>query len=310
MRHLAKVHGSAGNTMINKNGVPKVTVCVVTFNQEAYISKCLQGIVDQKVTYDFEILVGDDCSSDGTWSIISEFAKAYPNLFHVFRQIVNVGPYKNLVDVHAMAKGQYVCHCDGDDYWLPGKLQYQSELLDRDASISAVFTNARRISNSAEISRRNSFHGGIEGLLKVVFTRNILVHSSVMERRANSKLVNMVGQEYDFELYWIKHGNGSIQYSGETFVMYNDLSSGISRTSDVIARFEKYRHGIERLLARGLPVDVHRAMMANWAVERYLAAPSDVKKPTIKELVFGCADWLTLAKVVVPRRTYVKFRRK
>ena len=65
-------------------GPLKVSVCIVTYNQERYIAQCLQSIVDQVVGFDFEVLVSDDASSDRTPEIISEFARRYPNLIKPF----------------------------------------------------------------------------------------------------------------------------------------------------------------------------------------------------------------------------------
>ena len=57
---------------------PKVSVCVVTYNQEKYIRQCLQSIVDQETDFDFEVIVADDCSTDRTSCIVQEFADKYP----------------------------------------------------------------------------------------------------------------------------------------------------------------------------------------------------------------------------------------
>ncbi|MDZ3990440.1 hypothetical protein PspTeo4_01112 [Pseudomonas sp. Teo4] len=65
-------------------GPLKVSVCIVTYNQERYIAQCLQSIVDQEVSFDFEVLVSDDASSDRTPEIISEFSRQYPDLIKPF----------------------------------------------------------------------------------------------------------------------------------------------------------------------------------------------------------------------------------
>ena len=53
--------------------IPKVSICVVTYNQEKFIGQCLQSIVDQVVNFDIEVIVADDCSTDGTRDIIKDF---------------------------------------------------------------------------------------------------------------------------------------------------------------------------------------------------------------------------------------------
>src|SRR5690554_1721762 len=109
----------------------KVSVCVITYNQEKYIRECLQSIVDQEVDFKIEVIVADDCSTDKTQEIIKEFAHKYPHLIIPIFHSENVGISLNYRSAHDRATGEYVAHCDGDDMWLPGKLTYQAELLDK-----------------------------------------------------------------------------------------------------------------------------------------------------------------------------------
>lgn len=118
---------------------PKVSVCVVTYNQEKYIRQCLQSIVDQKTNFDFEVIVGEDCSTDGTRAIVMEFAERYPTIIRPLYQEKNAGSSKNFLDVHAVARGQYIAHVDGDDYTLPNKLQVQSDFLDKHPECNIVW---------------------------------------------------------------------------------------------------------------------------------------------------------------------------
>lgn len=110
---------------------PKVSVCVVTYNQEPFIRHCLQSLVEQKTNFDFEVIVSDDGSKDGTRVIISEFASAYPSIVKPIFQEKNLGAFKNFVFVHESASGEFIAHMDGDDYALPGKLQIQADFLDK-----------------------------------------------------------------------------------------------------------------------------------------------------------------------------------
>ena len=124
-----------------KKQAPKVTVCVVTYNQELYIEQCLQSIVDQETNFYFDVLVSDDCSSDKTREIIQQFAEKYPNIKLLLRD-KNIGALENFVDTHKTATGEYICHIDGDDYWLPTKLQKQTDFLDRNTECNLVWTRS------------------------------------------------------------------------------------------------------------------------------------------------------------------------
>lgn len=118
---------------------PKVSVCVVTYNHEKFIRKCLQSIVDQETDFDFEVIVGDDCSTDGTRAIVQEFAEKYPKIIKPIFHKKNLGPTQNYLYVHNLTTGKYVAHLDGDDYWLPGKLKRLAAYLDENPECKIVW---------------------------------------------------------------------------------------------------------------------------------------------------------------------------
>lgn len=118
---------------------PKVSVCVVTYNQEKYIRKCLQSILDQDTDFDFEVIVGDDGSTDGTRAIVREFAEKYPGIVRPLFHVKNLGPTRNYLSVHNLVRGKYVAHLDGDDFCLPGKLQRLASHLDQNRDCRIVW---------------------------------------------------------------------------------------------------------------------------------------------------------------------------
>mgnify|MGYP000598518654 CR=1 FL=1 len=121
------------------NGVPVITICIVTYNQQAYIRECLDSVLSQQVSVPFEVIVSDDGSTDSTRDILHEYANRYPNLKLVLRP-QNLGALKNFVATHDLATGDYVCHLDGDDRWLPGKLESQFQFLSQNKDFNACWT--------------------------------------------------------------------------------------------------------------------------------------------------------------------------
>lgn len=129
---------------------PKVSVCVMTYNQKKYIRQCLQSIVDQQVNFAFEVIVADDCSTDGTKEIIREFAEKYPHLVRAVLHKNNIGVGLNYRSAHDLARGDYVAHCDGDDMWLPGKIAFQANLLDKNPQASQCWSCADLIDDNGK----------------------------------------------------------------------------------------------------------------------------------------------------------------
>ncbi|HEK0905992.1 TPA: glycosyltransferase family 2 protein [Pseudomonas putida] len=173
----------------------KVTVCVVTYNQEAYIAQCLQSLVDQVTDFKFEIVVSDDASSDATASIIASFATRYPDVIRPFLHDTNLGAGGNFDFVHAQARGEYVAHIDGDDYCLPGKLQTQADYLDSHPRCNIVWHRVLielpdgQLKGGGEIQQVGQFSSGY--LYDMEFDRGAILqfiavgaNSSKMYRKA------------------------------------------------------------------------------------------------------------------------------
>ncbi len=108
-----------------------VSVSLLTYNHEDYIKQCLDGIIAQKVNFSYEVIVGDDCSSDGTRQILEEYKDKYPDVFKLVLRKKNLGVTKNLYDVLKRCKGKYIAGLEGDDYWIDeNKLQMQVDFLE------------------------------------------------------------------------------------------------------------------------------------------------------------------------------------
>lgn len=113
--------------------VPLVSVCVVTYNQEKYIRQCLDSILMQVVNFSYEILIHDDASSDNTIAIIHEYELKYPDIIKPIYRKNNVFSkgYDVAIYNFERARGYYMAHCDGDDFWIDkNKLQKQVDFLE------------------------------------------------------------------------------------------------------------------------------------------------------------------------------------
>ena len=119
------------------------SVELTTYNQKKYIAQTLQSIIDQEHNYKYEILVSDDCSTDGTQDVIKEFQKKYPDVVKPVYNEKNIGAMANYYATVARAKGKYLMGCGGDDYWLPGKVQKQIEFMEQNPGIGFCYSRAK-----------------------------------------------------------------------------------------------------------------------------------------------------------------------
>lgn len=121
----------------------KVSVPVICYKHAKYIRKCLDGILMQKVNFKYEIVVGEDCSEDGTKEILLEYKEKYPDIFVLLLNEENLGPTRNNLNVRRHCRGKYLSGCEGDDFWIDEyKLQKQVDFLDSHPEYSAVATNS------------------------------------------------------------------------------------------------------------------------------------------------------------------------
>lgn len=122
-----------------------VTIRCTVYNHEPFLRQCLDGFIMQKTDFKFDVIVHDDCSTDGSADIIREYAQKYPNIIHPIFEKTNQWSkgIVNLVKILDNAeKGKYIAICEGDDYWTdPSKLQRQYEFLDSHKDYSAVAEN-------------------------------------------------------------------------------------------------------------------------------------------------------------------------
>lgn len=126
-----------------------VSICCITYNHAPYIRQCLDGFLMQETNFKYEIIIHDDCSTDGTTDIIKEYAEKHPDLivpiFQQTNQFQNGNKRILATFVYPKARGKYIALCEGDDYWIdPEKLQKQVDIMQKDDTIGMVYTKAQK----------------------------------------------------------------------------------------------------------------------------------------------------------------------
>lgn len=137
-----------------------VSVLCPTYNQAPFIRQCLDSVLTQQTTFRYEILINDDCSTDGTTKIVQEYANKYSSLIRLFLHDQN--QFTQGVDIIRdillpEAKGKYIAICEGDDYWInPNKLQHQADLMEQEPETGLVYTYFYKYSEQQK--KRTEFH--------------------------------------------------------------------------------------------------------------------------------------------------------
>lgn len=127
----------------------KVSVIVITYNQDRYIKETLNSIICQNSSHDLEILVHDDCSTDKTLEIIKSYEEKYPTLVKVIEEKENQfskGEYRILSKLFPLCSGKYIAVCEGDDFWIdPMKIEKQVEFLETHNEYTFITSCAKNI---------------------------------------------------------------------------------------------------------------------------------------------------------------------
>lgn len=165
----------------------KVSVCVVTYNQEEYIEQCIRSVLEQDTQYAFEVVIGDDASTDNTRNILMELQSQYPDKIKLLLHDKNIGPSDNVLSVYAAACGVYIAHLDGDDYFLPGKIEKQVGLMDADPKCGISFHSVMKLgpTGTQTFEKINCKGMPVDGwsLKDLLWLMAIGVNSSKMFRR-------------------------------------------------------------------------------------------------------------------------------
>lgn len=132
----------------------KVSVCMITYNQKDYIQQAIESVLMQKTNFNYEIIIHDDCSNDGTRNILIEYQKKYPNKIKLILQEENqYSKGNNILPFFVpYIEGKYVAINEGDDYWTDeSKLQLQYDYMINNVDCSLVLHKAAQINSKDQV---------------------------------------------------------------------------------------------------------------------------------------------------------------
>lgn len=219
-----------------------VSIFVPVFNHEKYIAAALDSILMQKTKYSFEVLVGDDCSTDGTRTILRQYEKKYPGFFTVFYRKHNMYHSKpsNSTDLKMRCKGKYIICLEGDDYWTSSdKLEKQVDFLESHPDYLAVShkcimvdENGKALERSYPQCYENEYT--IEHFFSDIMpgqTTTLLARNYIKEHIFDTSLILDGHGPGDRRLYFSLINQGRIYCMDETMSAYRYVTNGGSSFS-------------------------------------------------------------------------------
>lgn len=212
----------------------KVSILVMTYNHEKFISQALESVAMQETNFEYEILISEDCSTDGTREIVLDFQKAHPEKVRLLLSKQNVHSNEIVVRGIQAARGQYIALLDGDDYWIsPHKLQKQADFLDNHPECSLCFHNARIFHEAEGREGRNWTPPDQKEIstLEDIWMGNFIATCSTMFRRG---VIGEIPEWYndffpitDWPLHILNAEQGNIGYIDEVMGVYRYHPGGL-----------------------------------------------------------------------------------
>lgn len=236
-----------------------VSIGVITYNQKAYIRECLDSILSQNVNFKYEILINDDCSTDGTAEIIKEYEQKYPEIIKPLYQTQNQyslgkGILRNFI--LPRISGKYFALCEGDDYWTDSnKLQKQVDFLESHSDYSICFHPVKLIyednpNKTYVYPSKKTFKQNLdfERLLKWNFiqTNSVVYRWRFVNENVQDIIPNGI-LPGDWYLHLCHAQVGKIGALKEVMSVYRKHSGGIWYDTDAVNKNLHRRHGIKEL---------------------------------------------------------------
>jgi glycosyltransferase involved in cell wall biosynthesis len=232
---------------------PLVSVKMLTYNHAPYIAQAIEGVLQQKTNYPFELVIGEDCSTDGTREIVLEYQKKYPDIIRLVTSDRNLGMKKNSYRTTKACRGKYMAFCEGDDYWhRPDKLQKQADYLESHPECGLVYSSydvyhvrsKKRINDF--IKYRNwempikpdmsDFVEGKKAMSIGIKTCTVMVRRALAEQIIESDPYLHQGDQFmqgDTQLWAEIATMSHVHYIPESLATYNVTEGSATRSKDI-----------------------------------------------------------------------------
>jgi glycosyltransferase involved in cell wall biosynthesis len=195
---------------------PLVSIAIVTYNQINYLRECIESVLIQDYL-NTEIVVADDCSTDGTVQMLLEYVEKYPGKFVLQLANKNNGITINSNNAHFACTGKYIAWMAGDDLMLPGKISSQVDLMEKDINIVLSYHNLDVFDSESGKNLYYYNNGNIEGGVK------LLVKHGTVNGACATMVRRCAAPQHGFDvripiasdwLYWVQstYGGGKIRY--------------------------------------------------------------------------------------------------
>ena len=273
-----------------------MSVLVITYNHARFVRQALDSVLAQRLPERLEILISEDCSTDGTREIVREYADSYPHLVSLLLSERNLGSNEVVARGFRAARGRYIALLDGDDYWTgDDKLQAQIEFLDARPDITICFHNVQVVDEHSQSSGRvwnRPDQPEISGLHELL-RGNFIATSSVVYRRAAVAEIPAWYEGFfpitDWPLHIFYAREGRIGYLDRTLGSYRLHSGGLFSRLGEREKLEANAAFYRRL--RACSSEALAAEIARGQREYFLGWAEEFRRRGDRRMLLRCLRW-------------------
>lgn len=219
---------------------PLVSVVMTTYNHERYLAEAIEGVVRQETRFPVELLIGEDCSTDGTMEIALSYQKRFPEMIRVITSERNVGMHQNGARLIATTRGKYLCICEGDDYWCDlEKLQRQVEFLEDNPEYGMCYSKVANYIQDKNRFSRSSFGGPVKATNALMQRNCVPTLSTCVRKDLYMRYLKEIRPETkdwkmgDYPLWIWVSCNSKMHYENRITGVYRVLPNSASHTDDI-----------------------------------------------------------------------------
>jgi glycosyltransferase involved in cell wall biosynthesis len=228
---------------------------MITYKHEEFIAQALDGILKQRTDFDFDVVVGEDFSPDGTKDVLQQYANKYPKKVKVLYRDKNLGMMGNLIDTISHCHGKYIAFCEGDDFWTdPRKLQIQVDFLEKNPDYALCGHDVKCLKGKKKY-RNNQQSVKTNADLKYLLRRGNYMPTLSVVYRNFADMIPFLEKFRDapFGDYLMRICNaehGRIHYMKKKMAVYRAHSGGVWSNMTLEQGFFKNLHFLEMIYDR------------------------------------------------------------
>lgn len=242
---------------------PMLTIIMPTYNKKQYIEQALDSIFMQKTTYDYEIIVADDASNDGTLDIVHKYNLKYQNKIKILESKINQKLFKNIIRAYAITKTDYFCVLDPDDYWIDEyKIQKALDFLEANKEFTIYSANTNMLYSDGTKrawiianQKESNFKDYLQGKALLGHTSSCVFRNVIFKNGLPSKLTTL------------ENSSNEVSYRGDSFrnIIHIHGEGGVGK-----AFFTPEIDSIYRITQEGIwqSLDNIKQLMMNCAFHR------------------------------------------